>query len=492
MQYEQVMYSDRNEGLFKSIYIGVGCVILKVRIVHLTMRDKAPLRLSNKGSKTLPPLIIHRCLYVFHPFLFYVMMFFNTTRQTSPFQKMQDQDSISSISQEVISNNDDNPHATTNHRGGQRRFLSSLLRRLQMKRGISIRMLFRFATPKDGYLIAAACICSILVGCLQTASVAIFALTTSDAIESISAGEASLNEGLQPVVVGFAIVGGFIVVLAYIGSTLWIITGENQARSIRIHYIKSLMRQDMSWFELRDMDAITSRLALDMQQLQDAISERFGGLVRAIAAFVSGFMMAFIAGWQVAVVIIPVLPLLGIMAYLSIHWLVHSTYKLQDAYGDAASVAQQVVDNIRTVYAFSLQTRFSNMYKAYLVKTRKAGLRRGLYGGLCYAAFVSVLLMTYALAIWYSGNVIARGNIDGWRALTAILGMMLGSITFLQVPGHMMAIAAAYGVARKIFDTIDSTPTIDTPRIGQRFPVITGHIEFNNVSFHYATRPGNK
>lgn len=406
---------------------------------------------------------------------------------------MPDQDSIASINQEDINNND---AATTNHPGGQRSqrrfFLSSFLRRLKAKRGISIRMLFRFATPKDGYLIAAACICSILVGCLQTASVAIFALTTSDAIESISAGEASLNEGLQPVVVGFAIVGGFIVVVAYIGSTLWIITGENQARSIRIHYIKSLMRQDMSWFELHDMDAITSRLALDMQQLQDAISERFGGLVRAIAAFISGFMMAFIAGWQVAVVIIPVLPLLGIMAYLSIHWLVHSTYKLQDAYGDAASVAQQVVDNIRTIYAFSLQARFSNMYKSYLVKTRKAGLRRGLYGGLCYAAFVSVLLMTYALAIWYSGNVIARGNIDGWRALTAILGMMLGSVTFLQVPGHMMAIAAAYGVACKIFDTIDSTPTIDTPRIGQRFPVITGHIEFNNVSFHYPTRPGNE
>lgn len=53
MQYEQVMYSDRNEGFFKCIYIGVGCVILKVRIVHLTMRDKAPLRLSNKGIKDI-------------------------------------------------------------------------------------------------------------------------------------------------------------------------------------------------------------------------------------------------------------------------------------------------------------------------------------------------------------------------------------------------------------------------------------------------------
>lgn len=400
-----------------------------------------------------------------------------------------DQDSISSTSQ-VININDNLQHTTPNQ-PRQTPFLSSFLRRFKFRRGMSIRMLFRFATPKDGYLIAAACICSILVGCLQAASVGIFALTTSDAIEAVSTGQASLKEGLQPVVVGFAIVGGFIVVLAYIGSTLWIITGENQARSIRIHYIRSILRQDMNWFELHDMDAITSRLAFDMQQLQEAISERFGGLVRSIAAFVSGFMMSFIAAWNVTVVIMPVLPFLGIMAYLSIHWLVHSTYKLQDAYGDADSVAQQVFDNIRTVYSFSLQTRFSNMYKSFLVKTRKAGLRRALYGGLCYGAFVSVLLMTYALGIWYSGNVISRGNIEGWRAMTAILGMMLGSISFLQVPGHMMAIAAAYSIACRIFDTIDSTPTIDFPRVNQRFPVITGHIQFSNVSFKYATRPGN-
>ncbi|KAI7875712.1 p-glycoprotein [Lichtheimia hyalospora FSU 10163] len=362
---------------------------------------------------------------------------------------------------------------------------------IEEKRVIPMRILFRFATPTDKYLIIAGSICSICVGVLQTSCLTIFAQSTSDAVEAIYMADGSLTERLQPAVVRFAIVGGVLMVLSYSGNALWIIVGENQVQSIRRYYITSLLRQDMKWFDTRTMDhdTLTTRLALDMQQLQDGISERFGGLIRSISAFSSGFLMALFMGAKAAVVVLPTIPLLAFMAYLTIHLLVHCTYKLQDAYGDAGSVAQQVFDNIRTVYSYSLQHRFINMYKAHLIKARQAGVHRGLYGGLCYSALVSVLLMTYALALWYAGIVISKGEIDSWRALTSILGMMLGSIAFLQVPGHMSAIAAAYTAARKIFDIIDNTPTIDNPTIAKPIPPIQGDIEFRHVTFAYPNRP---
>lgn len=383
----------------------------------------------------------------------------------------------------------EHPTTTTQQRPS---FLQRCMNAIEEKRVIPMRILFRFATRRDKYLIIAGSICSIGVGVLQTSCLSIFAHSTSEAVAAITRADGSLMERLQPTVIGFAGIGGVLMLLSYSGNALWIIAGENQVQAIRRYYIASLLRQDMQWFDTRTMDhdALTTRLALDMQQLQDGISERFGGLIRSISAFASGFLMALFMGWQVAIVVLPTIPLLAFMAYLTIHLLVHSTYKLQAAYGDAGSVAQQVFDNIRTVYSYSLQHRFTNMYKAHLIKARQAGVHRGLYGGLCYAALVSVLLMTYALALWYAGIVISRGDIDSWNALTAILGMVLGSIAFLQVPGHMSAIAAAYTAARKIFDTIDSIPTIDNPLIARPIPPIQGDIVFRNVTFAYPNRPG--
>lgn len=435
--------------------------------------------------------------------------YFKPSCQSSQFQRMEDyQDNVTmhhvsganATISSSSSNNNNAVNATTiatsieHHTMPQQRpsFFKRCMNAIEGKRVIPMRILFRFATRTDKYLIIAGSICSIGVGVLQTSCLSIFAHSTSEAVAAITKADGSLTERLQPTVIGFAGIGGVLMLLSYSGNALWIIAGENQVQSIRRYYIASLLRQDMQWFDTRtmDYDALTTRLALDMQQLQDGISERFGGLIRSISAFASGFLMALFMGWQVAIVVLPTIPLLAFMAYLTIHLLVHSTYKLQAAYGDAGSVAQQVFDNIRTVYSYSLQHRFINMYKAHLVKARQAGVHRGLYGGLCYAALVSVLLMTYALAMWYAGIVISRGDIDSWNALTAILGMVLGSIAFLQVPGHMSAIAAAYTAARKIFDTIDSIPIIDNPLIAKPMPPIQGDIVFRNVTFAYPNRPG--
>lgn len=433
--------------------------------------------------------------------------YFKPSCQSSQFQKMEDQSDnvpmhqFSNTNATISSSSGNNADNTTTssssieqHTTATQRpsFLKRCMNAIEGKRVVPMRILFRFATRNDKYLIIAGSICSICVGVLQTTCLGIFVGSTTEAVEAITQADGSLTERLQPAVIGFAAIGGVLMILSYLGNALWIIAGENQMQSIRRYYIASLLRQDMHWFDTRTMDhdALTTRLALDMQQLQDGISERFGALIRSIAAFVSGFFMALSIGWQVCVVVLPTIPLLAFMAYLTIHLLVHSTYKVQEAYGDAGSVAQQVFDNIRTVYSYSLQHRFVNMYKAHLIKARQAGVRRGLYGGLCYAALVSVLLMTYALAMWYAGNVISRGDIDSWDALTAILGMMLGSIAFLQVPGHMSAIAAAYTAACKIFDTIDSTSIIDNPTIAKPIPPIQGSIDFVNVSFAYPNRPG--
>ncbi|KAI9255706.1 putative ABC transporter protein, partial [Phascolomyces articulosus] len=357
------------------------------------------------------------------------------------------------------------------------------------KRTVPAHKLFRFATKWDMFCIVIAGFCSVLVGLLQPLCIVFFGLMINRIMDSIRDGE-SLPDATRPIVIIFVILGTVILILAYIANSLWIMTGENQTRRIRKLYIHAILRQDMGWFDQSEEGSLTTRLAADCQLIQDGISETYGAMIRAISAFVLGFIMAFAVGWNLAVIVLAVLPLLagvgGLMGYL----ITSSTMKVQDAYADAGTVAEQVFTGIRTVYAFSLQKRFAEIYETKLVKARQAGVYRGYATGLGVGGFLFVLFGIYAISFWYGGKLASEATLEGWKIMVAFFTMILGAMSLLQLPTHISKISTATAAAYKIFETIDRVPDIDPDSTeGLVPPKVLGNIEFRNVQFQYPTRP---
>jgi ATP-binding cassette subfamily B (MDR/TAP) protein 1 len=76
-------------------------------------------------------------------------------------------------------------------------------------------------------------------------------------------------------------------------------------------YVHSILRQDMTWFDRADDGSLTTRLAADTNIIQDGISEKFGILIQCLSQFLSGFIIAFVRGWRLALVLLAALPLMG-------------------------------------------------------------------------------------------------------------------------------------------------------------------------------------
>ncbi|KAI9311516.1 putative ABC transporter protein [Dichotomocladium elegans] len=356
-------------------------------------------------------------------------------------------------------------------------------------RSVPMHKLFRFASAWDKFMIAIACISSILVGFLQPVSIALFGVFVKDVMDAFKAGK-SVSEATHPIVLIFVYIGTVILVLAYIANAFWVMTGENQTRRIRELYVHAILRQDMGWFDQADEGSLTTRLAADSQFIQDGISEKFGTLLRALSAFVMGFIMAFYMGWNLAVVVLAVLPLLGCVGGAMGYFITKSTRTAQDSYAEAGAVAEQVFSGIRTVYAFSLQQRFARIYEEKLVKAREAGVRRGMIIGLGFGSFLFVLFSIYAISFWYGGKLSREETLEGWRVLVAFFCMLLGAMSLLQLPAHISAISTACGAAHKIFQVIDRVPEIDPDNEGGLKPEkVSGKLEFRNIRFAYPTRP---
>ncbi|KAI8141627.1 putative ABC transporter protein [Fennellomyces sp. T-0311] len=358
------------------------------------------------------------------------------------------------------------------------------------KRAVSMhKLLFRFASRRDKFMIGIAIACSVLVGMLQPLSIALFGLFVNTIMESLDEGK-SVSEATQPIVIVFVILGSAILVLAYISNSFWVLSGENQTRRIRQLYVHAILRQDMGWFDQSEEGSLTTRIATDCQYIQDGISEKVGAMIRAFSAFVLGFVMAFAMGWNLAVIVLATLPVLGGVGGAMGYFVSKSTGEVQDAYADAGNVAEQVFAGIRTVYAFNLQNRFSNIYEGRLVKARQAGVRRGYILGLGVGGFLFVLFSIFAIGFWYGGVLAINETLPGWRIMAAFFGMILGAMSLLQLPTHLSAISTACGAAYKIFETIDRVPEIDPDSDKGITPAkVIGEIGFRGIDFSYPTRP---
>ncbi|KAI9498235.1 P-loop containing nucleoside triphosphate hydrolase protein [Zychaea mexicana] len=359
----------------------------------------------------------------------------------------------------------------------------------EKKPSLKPHQLFRYASAFDLLAVFFASIGSAAIGVLQPVSIIIFGDFLAGLGSSITDPAQLLDSTIDMILI-FVYIGTAMLVGGYFTHMLWVLSGENQAKRIRQLYVHSILRQDMAWFDKAEEGSLTTRLATDTQMVQEGISEKLGMVIQMTAQVIAGFVIAFVKGWQLAVIILATVPILGIVGGAMGYYYSKFTQTAQDSYAQAGSIAEQAFAGIRTVYAFSLQGRFSERYDKELDKAEATGSRRGVVMGIQIGVFMFVLFCTYALSFWYGGKLVDEGTLTGDIVLIAFFAMLMGTMSLLSLPMNLAAVASACGAGYRIFAIIDRVPDIDPDALGGiKDGKLSGHIEFRNVDFSYPTRP---
>ncbi|KAG1121128.1 hypothetical protein G6F42_012614 [Rhizopus arrhizus] len=356
---------------------------------------------------------------------------------------------------------------------------------------VPIYRLFRFATILEMVMILCACVLSAGVGAVQPISIIVFGRFMGTLSASLATQDwETLAREAQPLILTFVYMATGVLFGAYITNCLWVLTGKNQVRRIRSLYVHAVLRQEMGWFDKAEEGSLTTRLAAGTQLIQDGISEKFGYLVMCIGQFIAGFIISFVKGWRLAVVMLATIPLMAAVGGAIDYFITKYTLRAQDSYAYAGSVAEQVFAGIRTVYSYSLQKRFADLYEIRLEKAMQDGIKRGKALGIGFGLFMFILFGTYGLSFWYGSKLTRDGVMTGEDVLVVQFAMIMGAMALLMVPQNLAAVSSACGAAYRIFNTIDRVPSIDVDAPGGvMLEKFTGEIEFRDVKFSYPTRP---
>ncbi|XP_059822231.1 bile salt export pump [Hypanus sabinus] len=385
--------------------------------------------------------------------------------------------------------------------------------------------LFRFASCYEIALMVFGGLCALLHGIAQPAVLLVFGLLTDTFIaydielqelndpnkvcinntiswangseyqnqnnEQVPCGVLDIEKEMTMFAYYYIGIGFSVLLLGYFQICFWVTAAARQTQKIRKAYFRQIMRMEMGWFDCNSIGELSTRMSDDINKINDAIADQVGIFIQRFASFISGFLLGFVSGWKLTLVIIAVSPLIGVGAALMALSISKLTGLGLKAYAKAGSVADEVLSSIRTVAAFGGERKEVERYDKNLVFAQRWGIRKGIIMGFFTGYVWMIIFCCYALAFWYGSQlVIEQNEYTPGGLLQVFLGVLVAAMNLGQASPCLEAFASGRGAAVKIFETIDREPEIDCmSEDGYKLCKVKGDIEFHNVTFNYPSRP---
>ncbi|RYQ89508.1 hypothetical protein Ahy_B09g096111 isoform C [Arachis hypogaea] len=280
-------------------------------------------------------------------------------------------------------------------------------------------------------------------------------------------------------------------VSAFLQVSCWMVTGERQAARIRGLYLKTILRQDVAFFDREtNTGEVVGRMSGDTVLIQDAMGEKVGKFIQLVATFIGGYVVAFIKGWLLTVVMLSTLPLLVVAGAAMAIGISKMASMGQAAYAKAAHVVEQTIGSIRTVASFTGEKQAVSDYDKHLVEAYKSGLQEGSMEGFGLGTMMLFIFCGYSLAVWFGAKMVMEKGYNGGTVINVIVAVLTASMSLGQASPSLSAFAAGQAAAYKMFQTIERKPEIDSyDPSGKTLEDIQGDIVLRDVCFSYPSRP---
>ncbi|CAF0803419.1 unnamed protein product [Adineta steineri] len=296
---------------------------------------------------------------------------------------------------------------------------------------------------------------------------------------------------MENIIVYYIIVGLVNLILCYIGWSTWLITAERQVRRIRFALFQNILRQEIGWFDVHNAGELSNRLVDDLDKIKDGIGEKVPDFFSLCVQMISSLILAFVEGWKLTLVYLSISPLIVITINFTVKTIISYTVKEVQAFASASSIAQEVLQSIRTVTAFHGQKKEEERFANSLVKAKTIGVKKGTYVGLCQGLNNLFTYSASALTLWYGFHLSQTdcSNYSAGSVFTILFACMSATMQISQFMPNIQSFAEALGSGGGVFHIIERYPMINAlSDDGEKPPTIKGDIEFDNVSFTYPAR----
>jgi ATP-binding cassette subfamily B (MDR/TAP) protein 1 len=195
--------------------------------------------------------------------------------------------------------------------------------------------------------------------------------------------------------------------LIYTHIVCWNITSQRLAQRVRDRYLRSLLRQDIAFFDNLQAGEVSSRLNGDIQAIETGTSEKVGVFLTCISFCVTAYIVAFIKDARLAGMLVSLIPAFLLMAVIGGRFVSKHSTNVSDYFAKASAIASEGLSNIGLVHALGANERIEEKFRNYLGDAKHEGIKKAVATAVQAGLLYFIAFSANALAYWQGSRKIA-------------------------------------------------------------------------------------
>ncbi|KAK4417807.1 ABC transporter B family member 26, chloroplastic [Sesamum alatum] len=230
-------------------------------------------------------------------------------------------------------------------------------------------------------------------------------------------------------------------------------------KRLRETVYKSLLLQDMSFYDTETVGDLTSRINSDCQRLSRIIGHDIHLILRNILQGTGALIHLMTLSWPLA------LSSLVVCITLSATFLIYGQYQkkaaqlAQDFVASANEVAQETLSLIRTVRAYGTEREEFQRFKQWLDRLAFVGARESVAYGFWTLSFSTFYRSTQVLAVLFGGMSILSGGVSAEQLTKYILYCEWLIYAVWRLQDSMSSLLQSLGACEKVFQLMHLPPS---------------------------------
>ena len=274
-------------------------------------------------------------------------------------------------------------------------------------------------------------------------------------------------------------------VFLYLGHYSLFRAGLATVKDLRDRLMDSLIAQSAGFYQQQPSAVLMSRVTNDVEQINNAISDRLADLLQDFFAIVGFLVLVFSLNFRLALATVILAPLLlGPIAHFTSRLRKRSHQSLERL-GDMNAVVDEVLKGYRVVQAFGMQAFESLRFREATRRHYRANLKaRKIYA--LTAPVVEVLGAGGVLVLmWYAKRLIDSGAMTIGTLMAFLVGLYSLYNPIKRFNKVNMAIQAAVAATERVFKVMDTPVEIKDRPGARKLPGVGEGIRFEDVTFAY-------
>ena len=268
--------------------------------------------------------------------------------------------------------------------------------------------------------------------------------------------------------------------------------GERIVADIRERVYRRVIRMDPTFFEITRTGEVLSRLTADTTLVQSIAGVGISISLRSLVTLIGSLAMLVATSPALTAMILIVMPfVVGPLLALG-RRLRRLSRDSQDRIADATALADETINAVQTVQAFSLEhalgVRFANAVEdSFKVAVRRIRVRSLLTAFATMLVFSAITFVLWIGAHRVLAGALTFGELSQFLLYAGYMGIAAASLA--EMWGEVQRAA---GAMERLVELERAEPSIRIPPAPIDLPSpIRGRIRFERLSFHYPSRPGS-